>query len=119
MDDFLSPFRRWSDIEGRSRRREFWMFHLLQLVAVLALLLVTHPLPEMVGLLVVCAYVAVGFFPGVALQIRRLHDTDRSGWWMLIGLVPYLGAVALFVLNCLDGTRGENRYGPDPKFMGA
>jgi uncharacterized membrane protein YhaH (DUF805 family) len=53
--------------------------------------------------------------PGIAVSIRRLHDTDRSGWWLLIVLVPLVGAILLIVWYCTEGTRGPNRFGADPK----
>ena len=55
------------------------------------------------------------FIPALAVVIRRLHDTDRSGWWILISLVPLIGPIVLLVFCCIDGTRGPNRFGPDPK----
>jgi uncharacterized membrane protein YhaH (DUF805 family) len=53
--------------------------------------------------------------PGIAVTIRRLHDTDRSGWWLLILFIPLIGAIWLLVLMVFDGTPGQNQYGPDPK----
>jgi uncharacterized membrane protein YhaH (DUF805 family) len=55
------------------------------------------------------------FIPSLAVMVRRLHDTNRRGWWALIIFVPILGVIALLVLLCLDGTKGPNRFGPDPK----
>jgi uncharacterized membrane protein YhaH (DUF805 family) len=54
------------------------------------------------------------FLPGLGVDIRRLHDTDRSGWWVLLGLIPLAGGLALLVLFALAGTPGPNRYGPSP-----
>ncbi len=51
----------------------------------------------------------------IAVSVRRLHDTDRSSWWILLGLIPFIGAIVLLVFMVLDGTRGDNRFGPDPK----
>jgi uncharacterized membrane protein YhaH (DUF805 family) len=51
----------------------------------------------------------------MALSVRRLHDVDRTGWWYLLGLVPFLGGIVLLVWFCTDGTRGSNRFGADPK----
>src|SRR5262245_29525103 len=53
--------------------------------------------------------------PGLAVAVRRLHDTARSGWWILIALVPFIGGIWLLVLMCLEGTSGPNQYGADPK----
>ena len=55
------------------------------------------------------------FIPNLAVSVRRLHDQDKSGWWILIGFVPLIGAIWLFVLYVLESTRGPNRFGPDPK----
>lgn len=55
------------------------------------------------------------FIPGLAVQVRRFHDQDKSGWFILLGFIPYIGGLILFVFMCLEGTRGPNRFGPDPK----
>ncbi len=60
-------------------------------------------------------YLLAVLLPGIAVSIRRLHDTDRSGWWLLIGLIPFVGAIVVFVFTVLDSTPGENQYGPNPK----
>ena len=57
--------------------------------------------------------------PGLAVAVRRLHDTGRSGWWLLIGLVPLIGAIVLIVFMATDGEPGDNAYGPNPKFAPA
>ena len=59
-------------------------------------------------------FVLGSFIPGLAVQVRRLHDQDLSGWLVLVNLVPYLGALVMLVLMCIKGTNGENQYGPDP-----
>ena len=53
--------------------------------------------------------------PSIAVTARRLHDTSRTGWWMLIGIIPFIGYVWLLILVCLEGNSGDNKYGPDPK----
>ncbi len=61
------------------------------------------------------AYQLAGLLPGLGVAVRRLHDTGRSGWMILIGLIPFVGAIALFVFMCLDSQPGPNEYGPNPK----
>jgi uncharacterized membrane protein YhaH (DUF805 family) len=56
--------------------------------------------------------------PSIAVSVRRLHDIDRTGWWVLISLVPVIGTIVLLVFAVLDGTPGENRFGPNPKASG-
>jgi len=127
MHWMLMPLRRYADFSGRSRRREYWMFVLFNLLiglAVWTLLALTYLAgmseTEMTTVLtpvfVLYALVALGFaIPGLAVTVRRLHDTDRSGWSLLLGLIPLVGAIVLLVFYCTEGTAGPNRFGPDPK----
>jgi uncharacterized membrane protein YhaH (DUF805 family) len=59
------------------------------------------------------------FLPSLAVTVRRLHDTDRSGWWILLNLIPIVGALIVLIFTCLDGTPGDNRFGPNPKAIAA
>ena len=122
------PLRRYADFNGRSRRKEYWMFYLLSVLLVLPpymLLgifggndhgagLMFAPIAIVSGLALAVVGLAL-FIPSLAVQVRRLHDQDKSGWFMLLALIPAVGGLILLVLNCLEGTRGPNRYGPDPK----
>lgn len=130
MDWMLMPLRRYADFTGRSRRKEYWMFQhgicllLLALVAVgTSGFSIEPPLNAdtsapalwnvaVVGVLVLMLAV---FVPGLAVTVRRFHDQDKSGWMALLGLVPYVGGIVVLVFMCLEGTKGENRYGLDPK----
>ncbi len=142
MEWMLMPFKRYAEFSGRSRRKEYWMYVLLLVIVGVVL----GALEGMVGLggtvgpygPLSAIFLLATFVPSLAVGIRRLHDTDRSGWWMLVGLLPYalsvgvtlsgnlllggiLGIVALItciavlVFMCLDGTKGSNRFGSDPK----
>lgn len=133
MNWMLLPYRRYFDFAGRSRRREYWMFALFY-VLVLVALNVVFGTNEVVrtptgfgygsrlvggGGLVGSVVGLASLIPALAVSVRRLHDQDRSGWLLLLGLIPLLGSFALLVLMCLDGTRGGNRFGPDPKNPGS
>lgn len=114
------PFRRTFDFRGRARRKEWGLFVLLQLVVVLgALVFGVRLLPEdnldegLLGLPLV--YMAVFGLPMLALQVRRLHDSEKSGWWVLVSLIPYLGLGAILFLMLQPGTWGPNRFGDDPR----
>lgn len=125
MDGMLMPLRRYADFSGRSRRKEYWMFQLL-------MLLVYMPLGILMGIgaaigsdngsgaLFYLALVAMlllmlaVFIPGLAVQVRRFHDQDKSGWFVLFNLVPYVGGFVVLVFMCLRGTPGPNRFGDDP-----
>ena len=127
MQWMLLPLRRYAEFSGRSRRREYWMFFLFNLLiglAVWTLLAATYvagmsetqmtmvmgPVFTLYGLVV------IGFIiPGIAVTVRRLHDTDRSGWFVLLALIPVVGAILLLVFYCTEGTHGPNRFGQDPK----
>ncbi len=127
MHWMLMPLRRYADFSGRSRRREYWMFFLLNLLislAVWTLLAVTFLLGMsetemtviMTPVFILYALIVLAFMiPGIAVTVRRLHDTDRSGWSLLLGLIPLVGAILLLVYYCTEGTPGPNRFGPDPK----
>jgi uncharacterized membrane protein YhaH (DUF805 family) len=102
--------RKYIDFSGRAARPEFWWFFLFYILAAIVIGAIdaaigTYPLLYVI--------VALGLFlPALAAQIRRLHDTDRSGWWVLIGLIPLIGTIWLLVLLASQGTAGPNRYGP-------
>jgi uncharacterized membrane protein YhaH (DUF805 family) len=121
MEWMLLPLKRYADFTGRSRRMEYWMFQLGVIIAYVALLIVGVVLgavSETLGGLVMSAgliILALGaIIPSIAVGVRRLHDQDKSGWFMLLGLIPIVSLV-LLVFMFLEGTRGPNQYGPDPK----
>lgn len=125
MEWMFLPLRRYADFTGRSCRREYWMFALMHGVIGMLLYLPVltamaaapdGPPPAMLGvaLPLFTLYVLVMFVPALAVQVRRLHDVGRSGWLLLIGLVPVAGIVILLYLLCQRGTAGPNHYGADP-----
>ena len=133
MNWMILPYRRYFDFAGRSRRREYWMFVLFYLLVIMALNAVFGT-NEVVrtptgfgygsrlvggGGLVGSLFGLASLIPALAVSVRRLHDQDRSGWLLLLGLIPLFGSFALLVLMCLDGTRGSNRFGSDPKDPGS
>jgi uncharacterized membrane protein YhaH (DUF805 family) len=113
----ILPFRRFFDFSGRSRRMEFWMFTLLSVLASIAATVVDIALGfsfDDVG--PVASIVSLAFLiPSLSVSFRRLHDVDRSAWWLLLVFLPIIGWIVLLVWNCSDGTSGPNRFGPDPK----
>lgn len=117
-DDYLAwimlPLRRYADFKGRSRRKEYWLFGLLIMLAVVAACIAVAPMGEAaIGAAIV--FVVLGsIVPTVAVTVRRFHDQDKSGWFALFNLVPYVGWLIVLIFMLLEGTRGENQYGPDP-----
>ena len=119
MEWMLLPLKRYADFSGRSRRKEYWMFTLGIIVAFLALVAVGVILSAinetLSGTVLIIGYVVIllgTLIPSLAVQVRRFHDQDKPGWFLLIGLiVPFF----TLIFMCLEGTKGPNRYGPDPK----
>jgi uncharacterized membrane protein YhaH (DUF805 family) len=119
MSYYLEAFKKYAVFGGRSRRMEYWSFVVFNLVVVVVLagidaLLGTFNSALGAGLLS-GIYGLAAFIPFLTVTVRRLHDIDRSGWWILIYLIPLIGPVVLFVFTLFDGTPGDNRYGPNPK----
>jgi uncharacterized membrane protein YhaH (DUF805 family) len=115
MEWYTKVLQNYVGFSGRARRTEFWMFTLFNVIiaGVLNLLFRMTDLGLFYWLYVL--YAVAVFLPSLAVAIRRLHDTNRSGWWILIGLVPIVGAIVLIVFYATEGNRGDNQYGPDPK----
>lgn len=121
MSSMFLPLKRYADFQGRSGRKEYWMFLLFQAVVSIALNLVSMLGASMDSSLVaVLASVAAFVFglamliPGIAVSVRRMHDIDKSGWQLLWGLVPIAGAIILLVFMVKAGTPGPNRFGQAP-----
>jgi|LakMenEpi03Aug12_release.lakeMendotaPanAssembly.Ray.scaffolds.fasta_scaffold582020_2 uncharacterized membrane protein YhaH (DUF805 family) len=121
FDYMFMPLKRYAEFDGRSRRKEFWMFFLLQVgigIAFGILFLVAAQVSQTLGLLVqgVNGLVSLGLLiPGIAVSIRRLHDQDKSGWFILLAFIPCAGIFIMLFFMLQEGTPGRNQYGPDPK----
>ena len=102
-------FRNYVDFSGRAGRPEFWYWNLFLLLAQIVLVV----LDFMTGIGVLTAIFALAtLVPNIAVQVRRLHDIDRSGWFVLVALIPLVGIIILIVWWCREGTLGPNRFGP-------
>lgn len=113
MNWYLGCWKKYVEFSGRARRQEYWMFVLFNILASVAMTVVDGILGTS-GALGGLYSLAV-LLPSLAVTFRRLHDTDRSGWWLLICLIPLVGAIVFLVFLCLDSKPGENRFGPNPK----
>jgi uncharacterized membrane protein YhaH (DUF805 family) len=114
-DAVRSVLSQYATFSGRARRAEYWWFVLAYVLAMVVAAVVDAAIgtPVLEIILVLGAIV-----PTLAVSVRRLHDTDRSGWWLLLGLIPF-GSIVVLVFDCLDSQIGSNRYGPSPKYSQA
>ncbi len=119
MKWYLQALKKYAVFEGRARRKEFWYFILFYFIIVIVLGYIDAMIGTVnasLGLGMLSGiFVLAMIIPDIAVTIRRLHDTDRTGWWWLIAFIPVIGVIWLLVLMVLDGTSGKNQYGPDPK----
>ena len=113
MSWYMQALKKYAVFAGRARRKEFWMFFLVYVIIVVVLSLIEW----MIGLpgILSAIYSLALLIPSIAVTVRRLHDTGRTGWWWWIGLVPVIGIIVLLVFMALEGEPGQNQYGPDPK----
>lgn len=116
MNWYLKVLKQYADFSGRARRTEYWMFALFNFLFVIAAAIVGSVIGGVTGYgVVVGLYGFAMLIPGLAVTVRRLHDLNKSGWNILLGLIPLVGAIILLVYYCTEGTLGENAYGPNPK----
>src|SRR4051794_38300150 len=116
---YLDALKKYAVFSGRARRKEYWMFLLINILISVALIAIdsligTFSPQTGVGLLQGLYALAV-LIPSIAVIVRRLHDTGRSGWWILVALIPLIGGIVLLVFMVLDSELGANQYGPNPK----
>lgn len=114
MNWYVNVLKQYTVFSGRARRKEYWMFVLINMI-VSAVLNVIQSVIGMEVPYITMIYSLAVLLPGIAVAARRLHDTDRSGWWQLLVLIPIIGAIVILVFLCQKGTAGSNRFGEDPK----
>ena len=116
-------FLRYADFKGRSRRSEYWWISLFAGLVIIPLyiLLIIAAVQEsevfmgVIGILMM-VFLLGTFIPNLAVTVRRLHDTGRSGWWYLLSFIPSVGSTIILVFCCLD-SEPDNQWGPNPKFL--
>ncbi|PKG58465.1 DUF805 domain-containing protein [Shewanella sp. Choline-02u-19] len=115
MDYFIGALKKYADFSGRARRTEFWMFILFYMIFSFLLGIID----SLLGLGVLTFIFSLGLLiPSLSIGARRLHDTGRSGWWQLIGIIPLIGLIVLIVFYVQD-SHDENSYGDNPKGVAA
>ena len=111
MEWYLGPLKKYAEFSGRASRKELWLFALFNTLVYLVLVFIFAP----VGVL----YAFATWLPAISVQVRRLHDTNRSGGWWWLQLLPIIGTIIVFVWTVSRGTEGDNDYGPDPLAVAA
>ena len=116
MSWFLVALKKYAVFSGRARRKEYWYFTLFYIAIMVLLAIVSGDAisGEPKGNMMASLFGLAMFLPSLGVFIRRLHDTDRSGWWILIGFIPVIGALVLLLFTVLPSQPGHNQYGSSP-----
>ncbi|WP_420034810.1 DUF805 domain-containing protein [Streptomyces sp. cg28] len=115
MHYYTDVLKKYATFQGRARRQEYWMFALFNIVIALVLVILAAVTKSTAIYIVYVLYILATLLPSLGVLVRRLHDTGRSGGWFFIAFVPFVGGIWLLVLTVLEGTPGDNAYGPNPK----
>jgi uncharacterized membrane protein YhaH (DUF805 family) len=113
MNYYIDAWKNYVNFNGRARRKAYWMFVLFNIIAAVILSIIDNVIGT--GGILGGLYSLAVLLPGIALGVRRLHDIGKSGWWLLIALVPLIGFIVLIIFAVTDSQPGENQYGPNPK----
>lgn len=116
MEWYVAVLKKYAVFSGRARRKEYWMFFLFNIIIAFTLVFIEGFLGSQ-GIISMLYGFAV-LIPGIAVSVRRLHDIGRSGWWLLINLIPLIGAIVLIIFMVQEGEE-ENDFGPNPKLTAA
>ena len=118
MNWYLEVLKKYARFDGRAGKKEYWYFSLFSFIIIVVLSVIdmmTGTFNDTVGLgLLSGIYTLAVLIPSIAVTVRRLHDTDRSGWWLLIN-ATLIGVIVFLVFTAQDGTPGDNQYGSNPK----
>ena len=122
MGWYVKVLKQYADFSGRARRKEYWYFILINFLINMGIAFVSGLIggmsqdPSMtLAMVMLTLYNLAVFIPSTAVGVRRLHDTNRSGWWLLISMIPLVGAIVLIIFFVEDSQPGPNEYGPNPK----
>jgi uncharacterized membrane protein YhaH (DUF805 family) len=120
-DWYMQVLKKYAVFSGRARRKEYWFFILWYVIISIGLAIIDSVAGLHIGKAGVLQtlYALALLIPSLAVAVRRLHDIGRTGWWLLIGLIPLIGVIVLLVFMFTDSQPGENEYGPSPKAAAA
>lgn len=114
MNWYIQVLKKYATFNGRARRKEYWMFSLINFIVLIALSILDGALGTITdsGLgIISTVYGLATFLPSLAVCVRRLHDINKNGWWVLISIIPFVGFIILLVFMCLDSKQDSNKYG--------
>jgi uncharacterized membrane protein YhaH (DUF805 family) len=115
IESIQTVYSKYVSFSGRASRSEYWWFQLFYFIVVIGISFASYAASADGGTSFVLLIWEIGnILPLIAVQVRRLHDTDRSGWWCLLALIPLVGWIIVLVWVCTEGTGGDNRFGADP-----
>jgi uncharacterized membrane protein YhaH (DUF805 family) len=111
MNWYFEAWKKYAVLGGRAGRQEYWYFVLFNILAYILLSIIAGVIGK-IGASLLSLYAVAVFLPGLAASVRRLHDTNRSGWWLLITAIPLVGPIVLLVFLAQESYAIENQYGP-------
>jgi uncharacterized membrane protein YhaH (DUF805 family) len=114
MNYLVDVFKKYAVFSGRSRRKEYWIYVLIFGVVMSILQSLTGSLGT-TGLIILAIFGLANLLPFLAVAVRRLHDTGKSGWFLLVNLIPFIGSIWFLILTIKDSQQGSNQYGNSPK----
>lgn len=119
MNYYLTVFKKYATFSGRAQRAEYWYFYLFHFIVTMLLFFIDmgiiYVYPSYGYAWLYGVYTIGSLIPLLAVSVRRLHDVNKSGWMLLVNFIPFIGGIWYLVLSVMDGTAGDNQYGPDPK----
>ena len=115
MQDYINVIKKYADFNGRASVREYWMFNLIHFIIIIILGSIGKVMPGTLYTIISVVYmIGVSLIPSIAVTVRRLHDTNRSGWYILLNIIPVLGWFYILYLTIKAGDTEKNRFGTSP-----
>ena len=117
MNYYLEAWKKYAVFSGRAQRAEYWTFCLVNMVIIFMIFAIDEAINAVPIKIAGGIFLLAMFLPIIAVSVRRLHDTGRSGWWLFIKLIPLVGSIVILVFTLLDSQPGDNKYGKNPKVV--
>lgn len=115
MDNYIEVLKKYAEFSGRATRKEYWMFFLVNILIMLGFNFLSFVFDSTFIQVLGILYILAVLVPSLAVYVRRLHDTNHSAWWILLGLIPIVGTIILLIFLVTDSQAGDNRFGSNPK----